>query len=83
MEIGRHTDDVGNEADNLSLSQRRADAVLNHLTSAGVDRDALEAKGYGDPGPGQTMPQRTAGPETGGRNSESSETEAPPAMWRG
>ena len=51
VEIGGHTDDVGNEADNLSLSQRRADAVLNHLTSAGVDRDALEAKGYGESRP--------------------------------
>ena len=51
VEIGGHTDDIGNEADNLSLSQRRADAVLDHLISAGVDRDALEAKGYGESRP--------------------------------
>ena len=51
MEIGGHTDDVGNESDNLSLSQQRADAVLDHLTNAGVDRDALEAMGYGESRP--------------------------------
>jgi outer membrane protein OmpA-like peptidoglycan-associated protein len=51
VEIGGHTDDVGNEADNLSLSQQRADAVLVHLTTAGVDREALEARGYGESRP--------------------------------
>ncbi|MGB1573327.1 MAG: OmpA family protein, partial [Flavobacteriales bacterium] len=51
VEIGGHTDDIGNEADNLSLSQRRADAVLNHLISVGVSQDALKAKGYGESRP--------------------------------
>jgi len=48
IEVQGHTDDVGNEQDNLSLSQTRADAVVQHLISAGVDGARLSAKGFGE-----------------------------------
>lgn len=45
--IEGHTDSVGSRASNLSLSQRRADAVRAYLVAQGVARARLEAKGYG------------------------------------
>ena len=38
-----HTDLVGSDAYNKRLGQRRADAVVHHLSSLGVGRDRLEA----------------------------------------
>lgn len=49
--IGGHTDSVGNDAYNLDLSQRRADAVSAYLKSKGIDADMLEAKGFGESRP--------------------------------
>lgn len=47
--VAGHTDDVGNPAYNMKLSQRRAESVMNHLiTKYGIDRARLSAKGYGD-----------------------------------
>lgn len=54
VEIGGHTDDVGLDADNLSLSKRRADAVRNHLISQGVPAHHLTARGYGESRPRAT-----------------------------
>jgi outer membrane protein OmpA-like peptidoglycan-associated protein len=51
VEIGGHTDDDGSEAANLDLSQRRAEAVLAHLTAGGIDPGRLTAKGYGESEP--------------------------------
>lgn len=48
VEIGGHTDDVGSEADNLQLSDKRAQAVREHLLSAGVPQSHVTAKGYGE-----------------------------------
>jgi OOP family OmpA-OmpF porin len=42
-----HTDAKGNAAYNQKLSQRRAEAVIGHLSSAGVDRSRLSAEGRG------------------------------------
>ena len=48
LRIGGHTDDVGNEADNLSLSRQRAEAVRGALVRRlGQDGGQLEAEGYG------------------------------------
>ena len=44
--IGGHTDDVGTEADNMRLSQRRADAVRLYLQDKGVTSN-LMAIGFG------------------------------------
>jgi outer membrane protein OmpA-like peptidoglycan-associated protein len=51
IEIGGHTDDIGPDAANLTLSERRAASVLAYLTGKGVAADRLQAKGYGE-----TMP---------------------------
>lgn len=51
LEIGGHTDSDGTDADNLKLSQQRADAVKNQLVSLGIKADRLIAKGYGESAP--------------------------------
>lgn len=51
IEIGGHTDNTGDSAANLSLSQQRADAVRNYLIQQGVPTTTLTAKGYGDSKP--------------------------------
>jgi outer membrane protein OmpA-like peptidoglycan-associated protein len=47
IEIAGHTDSWGYETDNLTLSQRRADAVRDYLVKHGVSPDLLKATGYG------------------------------------
>jgi outer membrane protein OmpA-like peptidoglycan-associated protein len=51
VEVAGYTDNVGTPAANLSLSQRRAQAVLDYLTSQGVPASRLRAKGYGEARP--------------------------------
>ena len=51
VEIAGHTDNVGVAADNMTLSQQRADAVKTYLVSKGIDANRLNAQGYG-----QTQP---------------------------
>jgi len=51
MEIGGHTDSQGREEMNLSLSQARADAVLNGLLAREVLVSNLSAQGYGETQP--------------------------------
>jgi OmpA-OmpF porin, OOP family len=46
-----HSDNVGNAATNLILSQKRADAVKNYLIQKGIDGNRLMAKGYGQENP--------------------------------
>ncbi|WP_109098288.1 OmpA family protein [Aquimarina sp. AU58] len=48
MEIGGHTDNVGDESLNMSLSLKRAQSVKRYLVEAGISSDRLEAKGYGE-----------------------------------
>ncbi len=47
IELAAHTDDLGNEQYNLSLSQRRATSVRNYLVEKGIDPSRLKAVGYG------------------------------------
>ncbi len=47
LEIGGHTDNVGNSAANEKLSQQRADSVRRFLINQGVSSETLVAKGYG------------------------------------
>lgn len=51
IEVSGHTDSAGAPADNLALSQRRADAVVSYLKAAGVAADRLRAAGYGQTRP--------------------------------
>jgi peptidoglycan-associated lipoprotein len=47
VEMGAHTDRKGAAAYNEALAQRRAQSVVDYLITGGIDRDRLEAKGYG------------------------------------
>lgn len=47
IEIAGHTDNVGKDADNLKLSQQRADAIKTWLTKKGIGAARIAAKGYG------------------------------------
>jgi outer membrane protein OmpA-like peptidoglycan-associated protein len=47
VEVQGHTDNVGNDVYNQTLSDARAKAVLTWLTQHGVAADRLTAKGYG------------------------------------
>lgn len=47
IEIGGHTDSVGKAADNLTLSDHRAKAVVDYLLTKKIDPARLSAKGYG------------------------------------
>ncbi len=49
--IQGHTDDVGDDEKNLSLSEKRAQNVKNYLISLGVEKQRLSAKGYGETKP--------------------------------
>ena len=47
IEIAGHTDDRGDPAANLLLSQKRAQAVVAYLTKAGIEPGRMQAIGYG------------------------------------
>lgn len=47
VEIAGHTDNIGDEAENVRLSQQRAEAVRDYLVSRGVRMEMLTAVGYG------------------------------------
>lgn len=51
LNISGHTDAVGDDARNLDLSIRRAEAVKKYLADKGIDINRMTAKGYGE-----TMP---------------------------
>jgi outer membrane protein OmpA-like peptidoglycan-associated protein len=52
LEVSGHTDNTGEKAHNLKLSEARAQAVVKALTSSyGIDGKRLVAKGYGDAKP--------------------------------
>ena len=57
--IEGHTDAVGNDVDNLSLSDRRAESAANLLTQQfGVPSENLTSQGYGE----QYLKEQTSGP---------------------
>ena len=45
--IGGYTDNTGEAAANVELSQQRAANVMNELVTSGVNANRLDAKGYG------------------------------------
>jgi outer membrane protein OmpA-like peptidoglycan-associated protein len=51
IEVGAHSDDVGTNEYNLSLSEKRAMSVKKHLLEKGAKDDQLVAKGYGESSP--------------------------------
>ncbi|TCK68701.1 OmpA family protein [Winogradskyella wandonensis] len=48
VEIMSHTDSRGNDDFNQSLSQQRAQSVVNYLVSKGISRSRLTARGFGE-----------------------------------
>ena len=51
IRIGGYTDNQGDAAANLKLSQDRADNVMHEIIVLGVDPSRLDAKGYGEDNP--------------------------------
>ncbi len=49
--IDGHTDNVGNDAGNQRLSERRAEAVKRYLVSKGVDANRITTRGFGESNP--------------------------------
>ena len=47
LAIGGYTDSTGTADFNMTLSQARADSVLDYLVTQGLDSSALSAQGYG------------------------------------
>lgn len=48
IEVGGHTDNLGGDAANMSLSAKRAQSVVDYMVLAGIDASRLIAKGYGE-----------------------------------
>ncbi len=51
VNVDGHTDNVGDDAKNLKLSQDRAAAAVTYLVSKGIDAKRLLATGYGETQP--------------------------------
>ena len=51
IQVQGHTDNIGNDADNLHLSDNRAKSVFNYLLDKGIKSSRLTYKGFG-----KTMP---------------------------
>lgn len=54
LNIGGHTDDVGEDAMNMTLSEDRAASVAKYLITKGVDPLRVTSKGYGETKPVDT-----------------------------
>ena len=48
IEISSHTDSRGKADDNVKLSQKRAQTVVDYLVKRGIDKKRLTAIGYGE-----------------------------------
>jgi outer membrane protein OmpA-like peptidoglycan-associated protein len=55
IEVQGHTDDQGNDASNLDLSERRAKRVKDYMMSKGIEESRLLSKGYGETAPLQSI----------------------------
>jgi outer membrane protein OmpA-like peptidoglycan-associated protein len=51
LSVEGHTDSDGDEALNQSLSEKRAQAVVDHLVNMGIDSSRLTSKGWGESNP--------------------------------
>ena len=67
IELAAHTDNVGDDASNMHLSQQRANSVRDYLVEKGIEINRLMPKGYGEKKPvatndtaeGRTLNRRT------------------------
>jgi len=60
--VSGHTDSIGTAEYNFELSEKRAQAVASYITSQGISKDRIEAKGFG-----QSMPLVSNDDEKDGR----------------
>lgn len=51
VQLEAHTDSRGEDDFNLNLSQKRAEACVNYLTTKGIEAGRLKAKGFGETKP--------------------------------
>ena len=70
IEISGHTDSKGTDSYNLTLSQNRAQSVVDYLSSHGIDKGRLKAAGYGE-----TKPIDTNDTDEGRQNNRRTEFE--------
>lgn len=47
IELSAHTDDVGSDQYNIRLSQQRGEAAKRYLVRKGIEKERIDAKGYG------------------------------------
>lgn len=48
VELGAHTDSMGDGDNNMVLSQKRAQSAVDYLVEKGISKDRITAKGYGE-----------------------------------
>ncbi len=48
IQLNGHTDNVGSDSDNMTLSDARAKAVKDYLQKKGISADRLRSKGFGE-----------------------------------
>lgn len=70
IRINGHTDNVGTEADNLKLSDSRANSVRTYLIEQGIDGSRITTKGFGE-----SKPIDSNNTETGRANNRRTEIE--------
>ncbi len=70
MTINGHTDDIGEDDYNLTLSEKRAEAVKKYIVSKGINENRIAIKGYGE-----SMPVDSNKSENGRRNNRRVEFE--------
>ena len=51
IEIGSFTNNLNSLSNNLELTQKRSDAIANYLISKGINKNIIQAKGYGSKKP--------------------------------
>jgi outer membrane protein OmpA-like peptidoglycan-associated protein len=68
IQINGHTDDVGNDDDNMALSVARAKAVFEYLVSKGIESSRMRSKGFGE-----TMPVASNDTKEGKRQNRRTE----------
>jgi outer membrane protein OmpA-like peptidoglycan-associated protein len=48
IRVEGHTDDVGGDSFNRTLSEERAQSVMNYLVASGVEVERMDARGFGE-----------------------------------
>ncbi|MEM7036718.1 MAG: OmpA family protein, partial [Bacteroidota bacterium] len=51
VELSTHTDARGSQEYNQKLSQRRADAAVRYIVRQGIEKNRIQARGYGESQP--------------------------------